>query len=267
MSDAPAQVVRTPEQLADEARLEASRMPLRQHLEELRRCLIRSAIAFTVLFAAGMVFYDELISFVLVPWDWSCDRIVASGKPHPGPLIFLGPADGFLFTVKVGSTLAFMVGSPIFLRELWGFVAAGLLERERRAIYRAFPLAVALLLVGLAFGFLFMLPLAYPMLLGFVAQAQPSITLEEYFDSLRTLTLLMGLVFELPVLMWLVVRAGFVSRRTLSRSRRVATIAILVFAAVMTPPDAITMILVAVPMIALYELGLLMAARAERARA
>ena len=250
----------------DEARLEASRMPLGQHLEELRRCLIRSFIVFVVLFVVGMIFYNELIEFVLLPYEWARARIVDAGDPDPGELVFLGPAEGFLFAMKVAGTLALMGGSPLFLRELWGFVGAGLLERERKAIFKAFPLAVGLLLLGLTFGFLLMLPLAYPILLTFVEQARPSITLTEYFSSLRTLTLLMGFVFELPVLMWLAVRAGIVRYESLATSRKVAVVVMLIFAALMTPPDVVTQMLVVLPMVLLYEVGLMLARKAEAAR-
>ncbi len=252
----------------DHARLEASRMPLRAHLEELRRCLIRSFIAFVVLFFVGFYLKDELIRFVMLPYEWARQRIVENGDPDPGKLVFIRPAEAFIFAMKVAGSFALLGGAPVFLREVWSFVAAGLLERERKAVYKAFPFAVGLFLLGLVFGFTVLLQLAYPILLTFLQEdvAGASITLSEYFASLRSLTLLMGLVFELPILMWLLVRAGMMQYATLASNRRMALVLTLVFAAIMTPPDVVTQVLVAIPMAVLYELGLLLARRAEKQR-
>jgi len=251
----------------EQAALEASRMPLRQHLEELRGCLFRSFIAFVVLFAVGFYFVDELISFIILPYEWARARIVEDGGPDPGTLVLIRPAEGFIFAMKVAGSFAIMGGTPLFLREVWSFVGAGLLARERKAIFKAFPFAVGLFLLGLAFGFTVLLQLAYPILLTFVSEevARPTITLSEYFFSLRSLTLLMGFVFELPILMWLVVRSGLVQYATLAGSRRVALLVMLIFAAIMTPPDVVTQVLVVIPMAALYEVGLLLAKRADKA--
>jgi sec-independent protein translocase protein TatC len=240
----------------EQAALEASRMPLRQHLEELRGCLFRSFIAFVVLFIVGFIFVDELISFIILPYEWARARIVEDGGPDPGTLVLIRPAEGFIFAMKVAGSFAIMGGAPLFLREVWSFVGAGLLARERKAIFKAFPFAVGLFLLGLAFGFTVLLQLAYPILLTFVSEevARPTITLSEYFFSLRSLTLL-----------WLVVRSGLVQYATLAGSRRAAILVMLIFAAIMTPPDVVTQVLVVIPMAGLYEVGLLLAKRADKA--
>lgn len=252
----------------DEPRLESSRMPLREHLEELRRCLIRSFIVFIVLFIAGFIFRDWLVDIVMLPYNWARQRMIENGDPDPGSLVIIKPAEKFIFTMKVAGSFAFLGGAPFFLHQLWSFIGAGLLERERKAIFKAFPFAVGLFVAGLVFGFTVLLQLAYPILLSFLSDevAEVSITLSEYFSSLRSLTLLMGIVFELPVVMWLIVRAGMVRYETLRTSRRMAVIGILVFAAIMTPPDVVTQVLVAIPMALLYEVGLILARRAERQR-
>jgi hypothetical protein len=135
-------------------------------------------------------------------------------------------------------------------------VGAGLLTDERSALFKAF-------------GFTVLLQLAYPILLTFVSEevARPTITLSEYFFSLRSLTLLMGFVFELQIIMWLVVRAGLVQYKSLPTSRRMAVLVMLVFAAIMTPPDVVTQVLVVIPMVLLYEVGLLLARKADKALA
>ena len=254
-------------QRAEQERMDSTRMPLKQHLEELRGGLVRSLIVFIALFVLGFIFIDELIDLVMLPYMWARERIVADGKTDPGTLVAIRPAEMFIFSMKVAGSAAIMVGAPFFLREVWKFVGAGLLTAERKALFKAFPFAVLLFVLGLTFGFVVMLQLAYPILLTFVSEevAKPTITLSEYFFSLRSLTLLMGFVFELPILMWLVVRAGLMKYETLATSRRMALLIMLVFAAIMTPPDVVTQVLVVIPMALLYEVGLLLARRADKA--
>ena len=111
-------------------------------------------------------------------------------------------------------------------------------------------------------------PIALPVLMSWVPAdiATPTVTLQEYLSLLQVLTLLLGVVFELPILMWLVVRAGLVEVATLSASRRVSILVMLMAAAMLTPPDVVTQLLVVAPMIVLYEIGLILARRAEKAR-
>jgi len=243
-------------------------MPLRQHLEELRTCIFRSLIAFVVLFAVGMVFTDWLIRFMVTPYEIARQAIIESGEPDPGVLIMIRPAEGFLFSMKVAMAFALLVGAPFYLLQVWSFVGAGLHSHEKAAVGKSFPIAVGLFIAGLVFGYRVLVPMAYPILLTWVdsEMARPSITVSEYFGSLVSLTLLMGFVFELPVLMWLGVRSGMVELKTLSSSRRTAIVVMLLFAAVMTPPDVVTQIFVVVPMFGLYEVGLLFARKADAAR-
>jgi Tat protein translocase TatC len=247
---------------------ESSRMPLRQHLEELRGCVARSGGVLLALFIGGMLFDDPFVKFMIRPWDAARASMVESGYADPGPLGFIKPTEGFLFSMKVAGAFALLVGGPYLLIEIWRFVGAGLHIHERKAVLKALPFAFLLLGAGLAFGFLLMVPMVLPILLTWISAdvATPTITLQEYFAMLFTLTLLLGFVFELPVLMWLVVRAGLMEAATLSSSRRVAILLMLIFAAIMTPPDPWTQLFVAGPMFILYEIGLLCAKQAQAAR-
>lgn len=245
-----------------------SRMPLRQHLEELRGCVMRSFAVLLALFIAGLIFDDPFVAFMVAPWELARETLLGWGHPDPGKLSFIKPTEGFLFSMKVAMSFSLLVGGPYLLYEVWRFVGAGLHEHERRAVLKALPAALALFVSGLAFGFRLVVPLALPVLVSWISSdlAVSSVTLQEYLSLLLTMTLLLGFVFELPVLMWLVVRAGLVDVDTLSKSRRVAILGMLVFAAIMTPPDVITQVLVALPMLVLYEIGLILARRAQRAR-
>jgi sec-independent protein translocase protein TatC len=246
---------------------EEGRMSLRDHLEELRRRLLWSLALFMVMFFVGVVLKEPLVKFVLVPWNAAREGMMAAGHPDPGPLRNIGPAEPFIFTLKLAAAFALIGGAPLYLHQLWRFVGVGLLDHERKAVSRSFPVGVVLLLIGMAFGYRILLPLGLQFLVPYVPAelVQPEVTVSAYFSLVAALTVLMGFVFELPLIMWLVVRAGLVEVSTLSKSRRVAIITMLVFSAMMTPPDVVTQLLVTGPMIILYEIGLVMARRAERA--
>jgi sec-independent protein translocase protein TatC len=245
-----------------------SRMPLRRHLEELRGCILRGGLVMVVLFAVGMAIDDVLATVMVKPWSLAREAMVADGLADPGRLGFIKPTEAFLFSMKVAMSFAMLLGAPYILYEVWRFIGVGLHSHERKAVFKAFPAAIALFGAGLSFGYLLVLPLALPILLTWIPAelARAQVTLQEYLSLLLTLTLLLGVVFELPILMWLIVRAGIVEVSTLASSRKVASLCMLIFAAIMTPPDPMTMVLVAGPMVGLYEVGLLVSRRAQSAR-
>jgi len=247
---------------------DGTRMPLREHLEELRGCVARAAGVLFALFLAGMIFDEPFVAFMNGPWEAVRESMVAAGDPDPGKLSFIKPTEGFLFSMKVALSFALLVGGPYLLFEVWRFVGIGLHDHERKAVLRSLPFAVLLFALGLGFGFYVAVPIAMPVLLTWVSVdlAQPVITLQEYLSLLLTLSLLLGFVFELPIIMWLVVRAGLIEVKTFSDNRRVALLVMLVFAAIMTPPDVITQLLVVLPMAVLFEIGLLLGRRAQTAR-
>ena len=248
---------------------EDQRMPLREHLDELRRTLVRCAVVYLALFVAGLVFEKQLLDFLWIPWRTTRADLVAAGLRDPGPLQYISAAEGMVTALKASFAAAALVGAPFYLWELWRFIGVGLVEKERRAIRRAFFPGLVLMVAGLGFGYFVLLPYGLEYLVSYLDPelAVANVTLTAYFKFVASLTLLMGFVFELPLVMWAVARAGLVGARTLSKSRRIAILMIAVFAAVMTPPDVVSMLLVSVPMIGLYEVGLLLARMADSARA
>jgi len=248
---------------------EDQRMPLRQHLQELKFCLIRCTAVVVVLFIVGVVFETPLLNFMWIPWNTARHECVLAGTRDPGPLTYLGPAEGMMMSLKVSFLFALVVGSPFLLWELWRFIGVGLRPKERAAILRAFVPGVVLLICGMVFGYRILLPTGLQYLVSYLdpALAVSSVTVTSYLKFVTTLTLVMGFVFETPLIMWAVVRAGLVQVATLRKSRRIAVIAILVFAAAATPgSDVVSMFLVAGPMIALYEVGLILGVSADKAR-
>ena len=250
---------------------EDRRIPLREHLNELRVMLIRCAIVLVVLLCVGIYFDGPLLRFVCEPWTKTRHALTPPlGPRDPGPLTFLGPGEGMMASLRVSFLASVAFGAPYFLWELWHFIGVGLKAKERRAIRMVVIPGVILFLIGLWFGFEVLLPLGLPALVNYLPAdiAVSTVTLTNYLELVITITLIMGGVFELPLVMWAIVRAGLISRKTLASSRRVVVMGLAVFAALITPTtDAVNMLLVFVPMLGLFELGLLACILAERARA
>ena len=245
-------------------------MPLRQHLDELRGSLIRSFVVVVVLFAAAFYWNEVLLDVVIGPWTEARAGAVAAGEPDPGLLTTIGPAEGMVFALRVAFLFAMLAAAPVLLWELWRFIGVGLLPSERRAVHMAFVPALLLFAAGVAFGWRALLPVTLQILATYLdpAKFRSTVSVSQYFSFVSLLTLVMGFVFETPLVMWAVARAGLVGAAALRNSRRIAILAALLFSAVVTPTtDAVTMLFVSVPMIALYELGLLAADQAERRRA
>lgn len=251
----------------DDAELEASRMPLRAHLEELRSRLIKSTVVLVVLLVGGLFLKDMLLAVIQRPWSSARAAIEVSTGLDIGTLGQIKPHEQMVFAIKVSGVFAIIVGAPYYIAQAWGFIQSGLLKREKRAIHRSFPVAIGLFAAGLLFGYFMLVPMGLRFMLTFYGPEQIDIqvTLSEYFAVLSALTVLMGFVFELPLLMWVVVRAGIMEASTLSSSRRTAFVIFLVFATLLTPPDPATQMLVAVPMYGLYEIGLHFARKAQAA--
>lgn len=239
----------TPDVQTPDVPEELPRMGLLEHLEELRKRIVRSLIAFGVAFL-GCWFVVEPISGFLV-------RPVEPLLPEGQKLVFLGVPDVFFFYLKVAALAAVFVASPWILLQVWGFVSPGLYRRER--LYGAlFVLAGSIFFIGGgAFGYFIAFPFAAEFLLGLgQEQFQAAITIERYLRFLLTVILGLGVMFELPVIIFLLSGLGLVTPGFLMRHFRWAVLIIFIVAALITPtPDVVNLCLFAVPTILLYLLG------------
>ncbi len=180
-----------------------------------------------------------------------------------------GVTEGFLVTVRMVFYFALFAGAPFLLWQLWQFIAAGLYPNERRTATRFFPHSIALFVTGTLFGYFVLVPTAMYFLIGFIPLdvVRPEIKLSEYFTMLTALTLAIGFVFQLPLVMILLSRAGLVDKDRWGEWRRYFIMGAFVFAAMITPPDPYTLLMMATPTILLYEAGALIARKAGVARA
>lgn len=230
------------------------RMTFLEHLEEFRKRLTWSIVAVAIGFGVAWSKSKQIFAFLSAPLDG-----ILPGGQHD--LIFLHPADPFLLYMKVGLLGGIFLASPAILWQVWAFISPALYPRERRMVGPFLFFTVALFLLGGWFGYAWAYPSALKFLVGEMGtEFKSGITIDAYFDLTAKIILGLGLVFEIPVLIFFLARFGIVTPGWLMRKFRYAVLVIAVLAALLTPtPDMFNMTIFMAPMIALYLLGVLVA--------
>lgn len=237
-------------------------MPFLDHLEELRWRLVKALIAVVAGGALCFYFIQEIFDFLVRPYRDALHMLAqTSGNPlleTDARLVFLGPTAGFMIYIKLALTGGIVFALPVIFYQLWRFVAPGLLFKERMVVPRFTASATLCFIAGAAFCYFIVLPYGLSFLLGFqTADLVAMITIEEYFGFVTTLLLVFGLLFEMPVLSYLLARLGILTPEFLRQKRRYGIVTIFVIAAVLTPTvDAFSQILLAVPLMILYEISI-----------
>ena len=232
-------------------------MTLMEHLEELRKRIIRILLAILVAFFVCWGFARQIFAFLARP--------IYAELPEGARLTFLGITDPFLVYVKVAALAAVFLAYPYVMYQVWRFVSPGLYQRERRWALPFILAGTVFFLGGGAFAYTVVFPFAVDFFLALGAQFDPMITVERYLSFLMTVILGLGLMFELPILIFLLAQMGVVTPRFLMKHFRWAVLLIFVVAAIITPtPDVVNLCLFAVPTILLYLLGVGAAALVPR---
>lgn len=226
-----------------------------EHLAELRKRLIISAVAVAAASGAAYPVSEKAIRFFLSPLG-----------PEVRSLYFFSPAEAFALKVKIALLMGLLAASPVVLGQLWLFVSPGLREREKKAFVPLIFISSLLFLAGAAFSFFLVLPFALKFLLGASPEVlKPMISVGPYFDFLCGMLLAFGIAFTSPVFIVALVFLGVLDTHVLSRYRRHAVVLIWVAAAILTPsPDVASQVLLAVPLMVLFELSLAAARLVER---
>ncbi|MCC7172333.1 MAG: twin-arginine translocase subunit TatC [Planctomycetes bacterium] len=239
-------------------------MTIGEPLEELRVCVRNAVIAFVGALALCLIFQDWLTERVAVwPYQHARELLAAEGR-DPGPLQAIEVTEKFFFYFRVAMYAAFVLSAPFILAQVWRFVGAGLYPAERRAVMRVLPVSIVLFMLGVAFGFVIVVPTALAFLLdyGDPTMFASGLRADAYNGFFLFMCLILGGVFELPLLQAVLAKFDLVSPRTMASKRRAFIIGATVASAVLTPTgDAITMSLVALPIVVLYEVGILVAKR------
>jgi sec-independent protein translocase protein TatC len=245
-----------------------ARMSFFEHLVELRKRIINSLLAIGAGMVVGFLVSNHLITFIVQP-------MLAALRAHhlEDRLYYPSPATPITLYINLGLYIGIVIAMPFVLYQVWLFVAPGLYKHERRAVIGFVVSSMVLFLCGMAFGYYIMLPQVLNFLIGFAnyMPLKPLISINEYFDFILIVLVGLGVIFELPVLIFILSLFGIVTPKFLLKNFRYAMLIITIVAAIVTPtPDATTMLIFMAPMILLYFVGVLvsyMVLRRKRARA
>ena len=239
------------------------KMSFFEHLVELRKRLINSAIAIGIGAMIGVASSEKVIGFIARPMQEALRRQHLDDK-----LIYTSPAGMIQIIITFGLYLGIVLAAPYVLYQVWLFIAPGLYKHERKAVTAFLFSTVFLFLAGISFGYFVLLPYVLTFLTSFRGPFQPLISINEYFDFVFVVLLGLGVIFELPVLIFFLALFGIVTPQFLWKNVRYAILIIAIVAAIVTPtPDATTMLVFMAPMIALYFLGIGVAAVVVRNKA
>ncbi|MEE9488113.1 MAG: twin-arginine translocase subunit TatC, partial [Candidatus Brocadiales bacterium] len=225
-----------------------------EHLEELRTRVMLCMVAILACFA--------------VCWVFKTDILLIASRPHsltmqdlglPATLKVLSYQEGFFAYLKLCIISAMFLAYPFLIYQVWGFVGVGLYPNERRYVKIFLPISFVAFITGSLFGYFFLIPLCLYFLLNILGSAiEPIITMSQYITLVFLLTLALGIVFQIPLVMLLLARIGVCNAEDYARHRKHILLGIFVLAAIITPPDPFSQLSTAIPMLGLYELGILL---------
>jgi sec-independent protein translocase protein TatC len=231
--------------------MDEKKLPLTAHLQELRKRLILSFIAVGAGFIICYAFSQPLFDVLSAP--------LLKRMPLGGSLIFTSVAEAFFTYMKVAFIGGLILASPFVLYQIWAFVAPGLYQKEKRYVVPFVLSGSFFFALGVLFGYFLAIPIGFKFLLGFATDfIKPMPSMKEYLSFSIKFLLAFGIVFEFPVVLILLARIGVVDAKTMARQRKYAILLIFIFAAVMTPPDLISQVIMALPLMGLYELSILL---------
>ena len=247
--------------------IESSNAPLIEHLTELRSRLILSVIAFLICMVCVFPFSKYIFNFLAMP----ITELLAV-QNQANDLIFTGLQQGFMVNVKISFFGGFIVSFPFVGFQIWRFIAPGLYKKEKLAFLPFLIASPLLFIIGAAFAYFVVLPLAFNFFLSFQNTTDLNNlvgikylgTINEYLSLTMRFILAFGICFQLPVLLTLMGKAGLVSSVSLIRIRKYAIVSILIIAAIVTPPDVITQIILFTVVYSLYEISILLVKLVEK---
>ncbi|AKM10780.1 twin-arginine translocase subunit TatC [Croceicoccus naphthovorans] len=245
--------------------LDDTESPLLDHLIELRRRLLRAVLALIAAFAICMPLSDKIFGLLVRP-------LTMAFPAGQGKLIYTKLYEAFFTEVKVAIFAAFFLAFPVIANQLWAFVAPGLYAKEKKAFLPFLFASPILFIAGASLAYFVVMPTAFKWFLGFEGtagglQQEALPAMGEYLSLVMQFILAFGISFQLPVLMLLLNRAGIVERAQLAKARRYIIVGIFAVAAIITPPDVVSQLMLAAPLIVLFEGSLLLIWIGDRRKA
>ncbi len=235
--------------MADLEKDTEDKIPFTAHLEELRKRLITSCVAVGIGFGLSYGFKEKLFQILTRP--------LISVMKQGETLIYTGLPEAFFTFLKVSFLSGLMIASPVIIYQFWMFVAPGLYNREKRLLIPIVFLSSFFFIGGALFGYFIVFPFGFDFFLSFATETiRPMPSMKEYLSFSAKLLLAFGLVFELPLVITFLARLGIVSVPFLKKNRKYALLLFFVGAAILTPPDVITQIMMALPLMVLYEISI-----------
>ena len=226
------------------------KLPFTAHLDELRKRLITCFTAVGIGFVASYFFKEKLFYILVAPLQ----KVMKSGDT----LIYTHLPEAFFTYLKAALIAGLMAASPVILYQFWRFIAPGLYDREKRIFVPILFLSVLFFVGGALFGYFVVFPFGFKFFLSFATDTiRPMPSMKEYLGFAANLLLAFGLVFELPLVITFLARLGIVSVGFLTKNRKYAILVCFVTGAVLTPPDVITQLMMAGPLILLYEISII----------
>ena len=235
--------------MADQETDTQDKIPFTAHLEELRKRLITCFVAVGIGFALSYGFKEKLFQILTHP--------LISVMKQGETLIYTALPEAFFTFLKVSFLSGLMIASPVIIYQFWMFVAPGLYDREKRLMIPIVLLSSLFFIGGALFGYFIVFPFGFQFFLGFATETiRPMPSMKEYLSFSAKLLLAFGLVFELPLVLTFLARLGIVSVPFLKKNRKYALLLFFVGAAILTPPDVVTQIMMALPLMLLYEISI-----------
>ncbi len=232
----------------DENNHSAHEMTLTEHLEELRQRLVRCIIAIVIGFIGSYGFSKQIFNYLMQP--------LVKVLPPKSTLIFTSLPEAFFTYLKVSLVAGVFAVSPYIFYQLWKFISPGLYESEKKYLLPIAFFSGVFFIVGAMFGYFVVFPFGFQFFMGFATELiRPMPTLREYLSFCIKLLFAFGVIFELPLFIFFLARLGMVTSKGLRKKRKYAILIAFVVSAILTPPDVVTQVLMAGPLILLYEIG------------